>query len=258
MRKSYIVVCMMASVLLTSCASILSGSKAKVTLKNDAVTAPVDISYDGKREVDIFLPYTIKVKRGYKPTVVKASAKGYDDAVYTLSKKFNSTTLGNIAFGGIPGFAIDAATGSITKPDAKVVILPFKESTSMPQETVQRQRNDEPERVVRENPGNTSMESTVIRWFFESEPKGARIFWRVVSSVPDEVKNTNELYLGTTPYEETRSFNIIGLTEENAKDIQIEIKLRRQGYIDQTKRFNVRQAIDQQEISCFFDMVKDE
>ena len=32
----------------------------------------------------------------------------------------------------------------------------------------------------------------------------------------------------------------------------------RPGYLDQTKRFNVRQAIDQQEISSFFDMVKAE
>ncbi|MCI5818258.1 MAG: hypothetical protein MR017_05305, partial [Paraprevotella sp.] len=74
----------------------------------------------------------------------------------------------------------------------------------------------------------------------------------------DEVKNTNELYLGTTPYEETRSFNILGLTYENSRDVQVEIKVRRQGYMEQTKRFNVRQAIDQQEISSFFDLVKDE
>ncbi len=258
MRKGNIFVCMMASALLTSCASILSGKKAKVTLKSDLVTTPVDITYDDKKETDIFLPYTIKVRRGYKPTVIKASAEGYDDANYKLSKKFNSTTLGNIVLGGIPGIAIDAATGSITKPETKVVILPFKERKTIPQELVQKQPSDEPERVVRENPGRTSLERTVIRWCFESEPKGARIFWRVVSSVPDEVKNTNELYLGTTPYEDTRSFNIIGLTEENARNVQIEIKMRRQGYIDQTKRFNVRQAIDQQEISSFFDMVKDE
>lgn len=102
------------------------------------------------------------------------------------------------------------------------------------------------------------MERTIIRWFFESDPKGARIYWRIISSVPDEVKNTNELYLGNTPFEETRSFNIIGLTEENARDIQIEIKVRRKGYMDQTKRFNVRQAIDQQEISSFFELIKEE
>ena len=110
--------------------------------------------------------------------------------------------------------------------------------------------------VNRDRPGQTALERTVIRWYFESEPQGARIFWRVISSVPDQVKNTNELWLGNTPFEETRSFNIQGLTYENSRDVQIEIKVRRNGYLDQTKRFNVRQAIDQQEISSFFDMIK--
>lgn len=112
--------------------------------------------------------------------------------------------------------------------------------------------------VNRDNPGQTALERTVIRWYFESQPQGARIYWRVISSVPDQVKNTNENWLGNTPFEETRSFNIQGLTYENSRDVQIEIKVRRPGYLDQTKRFNVRQAIDQQEISSFFDMIKAE
>ena len=113
-------------------------------------------------------------------------------------------------------------------------------------------------RVTRNKPGQSALERTIIRWYFDSAPQGSRVFYRVISSVPDEVKNTNELYLGTTPYEETRSFNILGLTYENSRDVQVEIKVRRQGYMELTKRFNVRQAIDQQEISSFFDLVKDE
>lgn len=116
----------------------------------------------------------------------------------------------------------------------------------------------ENEVVTRDNPGETSLERTIIRWNFESAPQGARIFWRVISSVPDQVKNTNENWLGNTPFEETRAFNILGLTYANSRDVQIEIKVRRPGYMDQTKRFNVRQAIDQQEISAFFDLVKEE
>lgn len=258
MKKSNILVILAASALLTSCASMFNGTRAKVTLKSDLVTKPVDITYDNNKETNIFLPYTIKVKRGYKPTYIKASATGYEDAHYTLGKKFNPTTLVNFVGGGILGMGIDAATGAVTKPETKVVVLPFRELQTVYQEpATQTQTNNEPERVTRDNPGSTPLERTVIRWYFESEPKGARIFWRVVSSVPDEVKNTNELYLGTTPYEDTRAFNIIGLTEKNARDVQIEIKVKRRGYMDQTKRFNVRQAIDQQEISSFFDMVED-
>ena len=74
--------------------------------------------------------------------------------------------------------------------------------------------------------------------------------------VPAQVKNTNELYLGSTPYEDTRSFNILGLTYTNFRDVQIEIKDTRSGYVEQVKRFNVRKAIDQQEISSFFELVQ--
>ena len=112
--------------------------------------------------------------------------------------------------------------------------------------------------VSRDNPGGTALERTIIRWNFDSDPRGARIFWRVVSSIPDQVKNTNETYLTTTPYEETRSFNILGLTYQNSRDVTIEIKVTRNGYYDQVKRYNVRQAIDQQEISGFFDLVRND
>ena len=139
---------------------------------------------------------------------------------------------------------------------AHAVLTPIYREPS-PYETDTTIREGEAEKVVtRDNPGGTALERAIIRWYFESEPQGARIFWRVISSCPDEVKNTNELWLGTTPFEETRSFNILGLTYENSRDVQIEIKVRRSGYYDQTKRFNVRQAIDQQEISSFFDMVR--
>lgn len=115
------------------------------------------------------------------------------------------------------------------------------------------------DRVSRDHAGKSDMERTIIRWFFDSDPRGARIFWRVISSVPAEVKNTNETYLTTTPYEETRGFNIQGLTYDNSRDVTIEVKVSKRGYEDQVKRFNVRQCLDQQEISGFYELVpKDE
>lgn len=112
--------------------------------------------------------------------------------------------------------------------------------------------------VSRDNPGETGLEKTIIRWRVDSYPQGARVFWRVISNIPQIVKNTNEAYLMTTPYEETRAFNILGLSYENSRDVQIEFRVSKSGYEDQIKRFNVRQAIDQQEISTFFELVPKE
>ena len=92
--------------------------------------------------------------------------------------------------------------------------------------------------VSRDNPGQTALEQTIIRWAIDSDPQGARVFYRVLSSIPAVVKNTNETYLMTTPYEETRAFNILGLTYENSRDVQIEIKVVKTGYEAQVKRFS--------------------
>ena len=105
--------------------------------------------------------------------------------------------------------------------------------------------------------GNTALESTVIRWYIESSPRGADVYTRVVSSTP-EVKNTNQNYVGSTPYETTETFDIKGLTYNNSGNVQIEVVCEKSGYITQKKRFNIRQAIDQKEISTKFNLVKDE
>lgn len=104
--------------------------------------------------------------------------------------------------------------------------------------------------------GDTTLEHTIIRWYIDSAPKGADVFWRIVSSTPD-VKNTNQLYLGTTPYESTESFDIKGLTFNNSGDVQIEISCEKIGYSTQRKRFNVRQAIEQKEISTKFNLIEE-
>ena len=105
--------------------------------------------------------------------------------------------------------------------------------------------------------GNTALESTVIRWYLDSSPKGADVSMRVVSSTP-EVKNTNQNYVGTTPYETTEVFDVKGLTYNNSGNVQIEVTCEKAGYITQKKRFNLRQAIDQKEISTKFNLIKEE
>ena len=239
--------------LLASCATILSGSKAKVSVRNDEVKVPVTLRYDNKVERDVFLPYEIKLKRGFNSSTITATADGYEEGRVVVEKKFNSTTLWNILGFGIFGAGVDAVTGAIMKPESKDIHIPLK-----PQKYTVEPMFETPamsERVTRDDIGQTSIERIVVRWYFDSDPQGARIFWRVISNIPEEVKNTNELWLGSTPFEETRAFNIQGLTYENSQNVQIEIKVKRKGYIDQNKRFNVRQALDQQEISSFFEMI---
>ena len=105
--------------------------------------------------------------------------------------------------------------------------------------------------------GETALEQTIIRWDVQSRPQGADIFWRVVSKTP-EVKSTNNKYLMTTPYEATKSLDIRGLTYQTAGDVRIILRCEKDGYMPQEKEYNVRMIIDQEEISAFFRLVKEE
>lgn len=114
----------------------------------------------------------------------------------------------------------------------------------------------EPDKKVRGD-GNTALEHTILSWEVTSRPAGADVYWRIISSTP-EVKNTNKNYKATTPYEATESFDIKGLTYNNAGDVQIEITCEKPGYLPQRKVFNLRSAIDQKSINAHFTLVKDE
>ena len=247
--KKFLIIVLPLTLILSSCATIFSGSTAKV----DVVTSTGDPAYvkvDG-RDFYVNGLTRIKVNRGYKQSVIEAENDSSQGSV-VVKKKFNSTTLLGLlgaVVGVVPSAIIDGVTGSITKPASNLYYIKMNPKDKP-------QIEEPTERVSRNAAGKTNLEKTIIRWYIDSEPRGARVFWRVISSVPAEVKNTNELYLGTTPYEDTRSFNILGLTYENSRDVQVEIKVLRPGYMEQVKRFNVRQAIDQQEISSFFDLVK--
>lgn len=115
---------------------------------------------------------------------------------------------------------------------------------------------DEPDKQV-EGLGETALEQTIIRWDVQSRPQGADIFWRVVSKTP-EVKSTNNKYLQTTPYEATKSLDIRGLTYQTAGDVRIILRCEKDGYMPQEKEYNVRMVLDQEEISAFFRLVKEE
>ena len=132
----------------------------------------------------------------------------------------------------------------------------------VPQQEVKKTTNrkqlakEEPRKEV-EGYGNTALENTIVRWDVQSRPAGADVFWRVVSKTPS-VKSTNNKYLQTTPYEATKSLDIRGLSYENSGDVRIILRCEKEGYYPQEKEFNVRMIIDQEEISAFFRLVKEE
>lgn len=172
---------------------------------------------------------------------------------YTLSNNDNQRIFSKVARGNF------STSGSIVEAMDKAYGRALEDidwSEIADALTTHNSAKQEGQRQVAGN-GDTALEHTIIRWFIDSTPKGADISWRVISSTPD-VKNTNSTYVGTTPYETTESFDIRGLKFENSGNVQIEVTCEKAGYLTQKRRFNLRQAIEQREISAKFNLVKDE
>ena len=132
--------------------------------------------------------------------------------------------------------------------DAQYITEKLNSSSTLPQ--------NEPQKQV-QGYGDTALEQTIIRWDVQSRPQGTDIFWRVVSKTPD-VKSTNNKYLMTTPYEATKALDIRGLTYQTSGNVRIVLRCEKEGYMPQEKEYDVRMVLDQEEISAFFRLVKEE
>ncbi len=259
MKKNclFTILLLVVAVIVTSCGTLTGKTRRNVTFVTEDDVDYATLVIDDKEYKNVSFPFKTKIKCGFSPTSVIAKAEGYEPYSLTINKKVAAGTLFcNLITSGVIGLGVDLASGALTKPEMKQYFLSFKDNDYTKDPTIA--AGEANNMVSRDNPGATELERTILRWYFDSDPRGARISYRVISNIPSQVKNTNETYLTTTPLEETRSFNILGLTYENSRDVQIEIKVSKRGYEDQIKRYNVRQAIDQQEISGFFELVPKE
>lgn len=85
--------------------------------------------------------------------------------------------------------------------------------------------------------------------------RGAKVFWRVESTVED-VKSTNRFFLGFTPYQETRTLFIPGLTSENAPNVNIVVEIKKKGYYTIIERFNLASVLNDRRIGKSYNIYK--
>jgi hypothetical protein len=97
-------------VLLSACASIVSGTKQQVSLQStpDGATVSVDGQQLGST------PITTELRRKDEHTV-RIELPGYQPYELTLTKHTNGWVFGNIVFGGLIGVIIDASNGAMYK-----------------------------------------------------------------------------------------------------------------------------------------------
>jgi hypothetical protein len=108
MKKTIIACSLAFTLLLSSCATIVSGSKqnVKFTSNPSAATIYIDEVEVGKT------PFEMKLARKSEHQVL-IKLEGYQTYQTSLTKKLNGWFFGNILIGGLIGIIIDPITGAM-------------------------------------------------------------------------------------------------------------------------------------------------
>ncbi|MEM0543072.1 PEGA domain-containing protein [Flavobacterium sp. j3] len=124
MRKT-IISCLLALTLLSSCATIMSGSKQNVKFASNPSSATIYID-----EVEVGkTPFEMKLARKSEHEVM-IKLEGYQTYQTTLTKKFNGWFVGNILIGGLIGIIIDPITGAMYNLTPKEINAEMNKGTA--------------------------------------------------------------------------------------------------------------------------------
>ncbi len=111
------------TLLLFSCATILHGTKEKMSVDSDPAGAHVMVKTIGGVEVyQGETPTQFKLAKG-KEYNVFIKLDGYKEEKVFISKNFDPITLGNILCGGIIGLIVDASNGAMYNLEPKTVVV---------------------------------------------------------------------------------------------------------------------------------------
>jgi len=108
MRKEIIFGVLAISFMVTSCATIISGTKQSVRFTSNPSSATIFID-----EVEAGkTPFEMQLTRNSEHSV-KMKLDGYQTYQTRLTQTFNAWCLGNVVLGGLIGIAVDASTGAL-------------------------------------------------------------------------------------------------------------------------------------------------
>jgi hypothetical protein len=126
MKNRSIVLLAATLLFMTSCATLFSGTKDRITFNSSPSGAMIYI--DGVEQCRT--PCSIEVKRSINDTDVEFKLDGYDTRLITLSKEFNVVSIINL--GNLLGWGIDALSGAVMKYDRKTYDITLEnKKTSM-------------------------------------------------------------------------------------------------------------------------------
>ena len=110
--------------LLSSCATVFTGTKDRITFNSNPSGAMIYI--DGVEQCRT--PCSMEVTRSINDTDVEFKLDGYETRLITLSKEFNVISIINL--GNLLGWGIDALSGAVMKYDRKIYDIILENKTT--------------------------------------------------------------------------------------------------------------------------------
>lgn len=125
MKKTIITGALALTLLFSSCATVMSGSKQNVKFSSTPSAASIFID-----EVEVGkTPFEMKLARKSEHEVM-IKLDGYQTYQTKLTKKFNGWFIGNILIGGIIGIIVDPITGAMYNLSPKEINAQMAKGTA--------------------------------------------------------------------------------------------------------------------------------
>jgi len=135
MRKEFTFGALALSLMVTSCATIFSGTTQNVRISSNPPSATIFID-----EVEAGqTPLVLKLKRN-RVHFVKMKLDGYPTYQTRLTQKFNAWCFGNVFIGGVIGMVVDISTGAMYNLSPGVINVSMDNGSTdeLPLKTVQK------------------------------------------------------------------------------------------------------------------------
>ena len=115
-----------ALILVSGCASIISGTTQEVAVNSSPDGATCDITRQGVRLQQVVTPASAMVQRTNRDLLVSCTKPGYQAATATDPSGVEPWVFGNLLAGGVIGLVVDLSTGAVNKyaSPASIVLQP--------------------------------------------------------------------------------------------------------------------------------------
>lgn len=130
--KSLVVVSIAAlGAALSGCATVVDGTSQSVAITSPPTTGAYCTLTSKEGNWSVLTPGVATVEKSRDDIVAHCTKDGWQDASATIPSDFQGWTVGNLVFGGVVGFGVDALSGAMNKyPHAfQIPMQPIKGTT---------------------------------------------------------------------------------------------------------------------------------